>query len=113
MLIKLGPAVAGALMVLAPNADVSKNAMGRGVDVYVPKNAVIARNGKRIELEPEHRQFLRGVYVLNPGTVADLLYDDTVVMMQFANEDAGAVSYKFRVPRALLPRSWFSPTMWE
>jgi hypothetical protein len=54
-------AVAGALLVLPPNASASENVTSRCVDVLVPKNAVIARNRIGIELTPEQWQFLRGV----------------------------------------------------
>ena len=72
MLVKLILSVAGALWVLPPDACASENVTSGCVNVSVPKNAVIARNGKWIELTPEQWQFLRGVYVMNPQTPAGL-----------------------------------------
>lgn len=92
MLSKLSLAVASALIV-PPNACASENAMSRCVDVHIPKIAIIARNGKCIELTSEQRQFLHGVYVLNREAPADPpCCDDKAVLRQLANHDGGMVS---------------------
>jgi hypothetical protein len=109
MLVKLSLAVAGVLMVLPPKA-LAENVTGRCVDVSVPKNAVMARNGKWIELTPEQWQFLRGVYVLNPETPAGLPYGDKAVLAQLDNVAGGLVFFidgdkactPMRAPPALL-----------
>ena len=68
MLVKLILGVAGDLWALPPNACASENVTSSCVDVSVPRNAVIARNGQWIELTSKQWQFLRSVYVLNPQT---------------------------------------------
>jgi hypothetical protein len=93
MLVKLFLAVAGALWVLPPDAWASENITSGCVDVSVPKNAVIARNGKWIELTPEQWQFLRGVYVLNPQTPAGLPYGDKAVLARLDNDAGGLVFF--------------------
>jgi hypothetical protein len=110
MLVKLSLAVAGVLMVLPPKALAGENVSGRCVDVSVPRNAVMARNGKWIELTPEQWQFLRGVYVLNPETPAGLPYGDKAVLAQLENVAGGLVFFidggkactPMRAPPALL-----------
>jgi hypothetical protein len=93
MWIKLSLAVAGALMVLPANAFASENVANHCVDVSVPKNAVIARNGKWIALTREQWEFLRGVYVLNPETPAGLPYGDRAVLAQLDNDSGGLVFF--------------------
>jgi hypothetical protein len=80
MLVKLILGVAGALWALPPNACASENVTSSCVDVSVPRNAVIARNGQWIELTSKQWQFLRGVYVLNPQTPPGLPYGDKAVL---------------------------------
>ena len=113
MLIKLSLAVVGALMVLPPNACAVENSASRCVDVSLPKNAVIARNGKWIELTPEQWQFLRGVYALNPETPPGLPYGDKAVLAQVDNDSGGLVFFidgkKACTPMRAPPRrSWRS-----
>ena len=111
MLIKLNLPVVGALMVLPPNACAAENnSASRCVDVSLPKNAVIARNGKWIELTPEQWQFLRGVYAVNPETPPGLPYGDKAVLAQVDNYAGGLVFFvdgkkactPMRAPPALL-----------
>jgi hypothetical protein len=93
MLVKLSLAVAGALMVLPPNARAAENVASQCVDVSVPKNAVMAHNGKWIELTPAQWQFLRGVYVLDPETPTGLPYGDKAVLAQLDNHAGGIVFF--------------------
>jgi len=93
MFIKLSLAVVGALMVLPPNACAAENSASRCVDVSSPKNAVIARNGKWIELTPEQWQFLRGVYAVNPETPPGLPYGDKAVLAQVDSDSGGLVFF--------------------
>ena len=110
MLIKLSFAVVGALMVPPPNACAAENSASCCVDVSLPKNAVIARNGKWIELTPEQWQFLRGVYALNPETPPGQPYGDKAVLAQVDNDSGGLVLFiggkkactPMRAPPALL-----------
>ena len=110
MLIKLSLTVVGALMVLPPNACAAESSASRRVDVSLQKNAVIARNGKWIELTPEQWQFLRGVYALNPETPPGLPYGDKAVLAQVGNDAGGLVCFivgkktctPMRAPPALL-----------
>jgi len=93
MLVKLSLAVAGALMNLPPKACAAENAKSRCVDVSVPKNEVIARNGKRIELTPKQWQFLRGVDALNPEAPPSLPYGNKAVQAQVDNDAGGLVFF--------------------
>ena len=94
MLIKLSLAVVGALIVLPPNACAAENSASRCVDVAsLSKNAVIARNGKWIELTPEQWQFLRGVYAVNLETPLGLPYGDKAVLAQVNNDSGGLVFF--------------------
>jgi len=102
MLIKLSLAVVGALMVLPPNACAAVNSASPCVDVSLPKNAVIARNGKWIELTPEQWQLLRGVYAVNPETPPGLPYGDKAVLAQVDN-DAGGLVFFIDVKKACTP----------
>jgi hypothetical protein len=70
MWVKVSLAVADALMILPPNACASENVTSRCVDICVRRNAIIARNGKWIELKSEQGQCLRDV--LNPETPTGL-----------------------------------------
>jgi hypothetical protein len=67
MLVKLILGVAGALWALPPNACASENVTSSCVDVSVPRNAVIARNGQWIELTSKQWQFLRSVLRFEPA----------------------------------------------
>ena len=110
MWVKLSLAVAGALMVLPPRACASQTPTSRYVDLSVPKNAVIARNGKWIELTSEQWQFLRGVYALNPETPEGLPYGDRAVLARLDGNAGGLVFFidgdkactPMRAPPALL-----------
>ncbi len=110
MLNKLSLAVAAALLVVPPKALAGENVAGRCVDVTVPRNAIMARNGKWIELTPEQWQFLRGVAVLNPETPPGLPYGDKAVLAQLENVAGGLVFFidgdkactPMRAPPALL-----------
>ena len=110
MWVKLSLAAAGALMVLPPRACASQTPTSRCVDLSVPKNAVIARNGQWIELTSEQWQFLRGVYALNPETPEGLPYGDRAVLTRLDGNAGGLVFFidgdkartPMRAPPALL-----------
>lgn len=63
------------------------------VDIAVPKGAIMARDGKWIELTPEQWQFLRGVYVVNPQTPPGLPYGDKAVLAQVDGNAGGMVFF--------------------
>jgi hypothetical protein len=90
---KLGLALAGALLILPAKVCAAQNVSSHCIDLSVPKNAVIARNGKWIELTPEQWEFLRGVYVLNPQTASGLPYGDKAVLARLDNEAGGLVFF--------------------
>jgi hypothetical protein len=110
MWVKLSLAVAGALMILPPKACAGDNVTNRCVDLSVPKNAVIARNGKWIELTSKQWQFLRSVYALNPDTPEGLPYGDKAVLARLDSNAGGLVFFidgnkactPMRAPPALL-----------
>jgi hypothetical protein len=90
---KLCLAIAGALLILPAKVCAAQNVSGQCIDLSVPKNAVIARNGKWIELTPEQWEFLRGVYVLNPQTASGLPYGDKAALARLDNEAGGLVFF--------------------
>ena len=102
MLVKLILGVAGDLWALPPNACASENVTSSCVDVSVPRNAVIARNGQWIELTPQQWQFLRGVYVLNPQTPSGLPYGDKAVLARL-DKDAGGLVFFIDGDKACTP----------
>ena len=82
----------------------------RCVDVSVPKDAIMARNGRWIELTPEQWQFMRGIYAMNPQTPAGLPYGDKAVLAQVEGDSGGMILFidgdkactPMPVPRELL-----------
>ena len=100
MWVKLSLAVAGALMILPPKACAGENVTNRCVELSVPKNAVIARNGKWIELTSKQWQFLRGVYALNPDTTQGLPYGDKAVLAR-ARQQCRRLSVLYRRQQGL------------
>ena len=93
MWVKLSLVVAVALAILPPKVCASENAASHCVDLSVPKNAVIARNGKWIELTSDQWQFLRGVYALSPQTPAGLPYGDKAVLARLDGNENGLVFF--------------------
>ena len=71
MLTKLCLAIVGGLMVL-PQMARADSFTSVCVDASLPKLVIAARNGKWTELTPEQWQFLRGVYVNEPGNARGL-----------------------------------------
>ena len=93
MLNRLCLAFAATLAVLPQMAFASDGAVSRCVDVSVPKQAIVARNGKWIELTPEQWEFLRGVYVMNPETPAGLPLGDKAVLAEVDGRSGGVVFF--------------------
>jgi hypothetical protein len=88
---KASLAFVGALMVLPQFAAAETSS--RCVDVSVPKQAIIARNGRWIELTSEQWQFMRGIYAMNPQTPAGLPYGDKAVLAQVDGNNGGMVFF--------------------
>jgi hypothetical protein len=93
MLNKICLAFAGALTVLPQLAFAADSAASRCVNVSVPKDAIMARNGRWIELTPQQWEFLRGVYVVNPETPPGLPYGDKAVLAQVDGNAGGLVFF--------------------
>src|ERR1700733_7765727 len=93
MLNKLCLAVVGALTILPQITFAADNPTSRCVDGSVPKGAIMARNGKWIELTSEQWQFLRGIYAMNPQTPAGLPYGDKAVLAQVDGNTGGLVFF--------------------
>ena len=93
MLNKICLAFVGALTLLPQLAFPADNTATRCVDIAVPKDAITARHGKWIELTPEQWQFLRGIYVVNPGTPPGLPYGDKAVLAQVDGNAGGLVFF--------------------
>jgi hypothetical protein len=94
MLNKACLALVGALTVLPQvvlAADSSSSS--RCIDISVPKDAIMARNGKWIELTTEQWQFMRGIYAMNPETPAGLPYGDKAVLAQVDGNKGGMVFF--------------------
>ncbi|MGD0722799.1 MAG: hypothetical protein ABR970_17320 [Roseiarcus sp.] len=91
MLNKASLAFIGALTVLPQLAAAETSS--RCVDVSVPKQAIIARNGRWIELTSEQWQFMRGIYAMNPQTPAGLPYGDKAVLAQVEGNNGGMVFF--------------------
>jgi hypothetical protein len=93
MLNKLCLAFVGALTV-APQLAFAADFSSRCVDIAVPKGAIMAREGGRwIELTPEQRLFLAGIYAMNPATPAGLPYGDKAVLAQVEGNSGGLVFF--------------------
>ena len=93
MLNKISLAIVGALTVLPQLALAAESNASRCVNVSVPKDAIMARNGKWIELTPQQWEFLRGVYVVNPETPPGLPYGDKAVLAQVDGNAGGLVFF--------------------
>ena len=93
MLNKICLAFVGALTVLPQLASAADNNASRCVNVSVPKDAIMARNGRWIELTPQQWEFLRGVYVVNPETPPGLPYGDKAVLAQVDGNAGGLVFF--------------------
>jgi hypothetical protein len=63
------------------------------IDISVPRQEVIARHGKWIELTPDQWQFLRGIYAMNPETPPGLPFGDKAVLAQIDGRPAGLVFF--------------------
>jgi hypothetical protein len=90
---KICLAFVGALTVLPQQAFAADNNASRCVNVSVPKDAIMARNGRWIELTPQQWEFLRGVYVVNPETPPGLPYGDKAVLAQVDGNAGGLVFF--------------------
>jgi len=86
--------VALAALTIAPQPALSADDMVRWcVDVAVPHDEIVARDGKWIELTPDQWQFLRGVYAMNPQTPPGLPYGDKAVLARTKDNAAGLVFF--------------------
>jgi hypothetical protein len=93
MLNKICLAFVGALTVLPQLALAADSGASRCVNISVPKDAIMARNGRWIELTPQQWEFLRGVYVVNPETPPGLPYGDKAVLAQVDGNAGGLVFF--------------------
>jgi hypothetical protein len=92
MLTKAHLAFLGALAVF-PQIAFAADGASRCVDVSVPKQAIIAHNGRWIQLTPEQWQFMRGIYAMNPQTPAGLPYGDKAVLAQVDGNNGGMIFF--------------------
>jgi len=93
MLSRASLVMLGALTI-APQPALSADDMARWcVDVSVPRDEIVAHNGKWIELTPDQWQFLRGVYAMNPQTPPGLPYGDKAVLARINDNTAGMVFF--------------------
>jgi hypothetical protein len=90
---KICLAFVGALTVLPQAAFAADSTASRCVNISVPKDAIMARKGRWIELTPEQWQFLRGVYVVNPETPPGLPYGDKAVLAEVDGNAGGLVFF--------------------
>jgi hypothetical protein len=74
-------------------AFADQNLASHCVDVSVPRNEVVARNGKWIELTPDQWQFLRGVYAMDSESAPELPYGDKAALAQIAGNSDGLVFF--------------------
>lgn len=93
MLNKAWFAFVGVLTILPQVAFAADSPASRCIDVSVPKSAIMARNGKWIELTPEQWEFMRGIYAMNPETPAGLPYGDKAVLAQVDGNNGGMVFF--------------------
>jgi hypothetical protein len=93
MLNKVIFVILSALIVLPSSAFAAGDSTGDCVDVSVPKATITAHNGKWIELTSDQWQFLRGIYVVNPGTPPGLPYGDRAVLAQIEGKAGGLVFF--------------------
>ena len=84
-------ALAGALAALPQVVAAAESA--QCVDVSVPKHAIEARNGKWIQLTPEQREFLRGIYAMNPLTPPGLPYGDKAALARVDGNSGGLIFF--------------------
>jgi hypothetical protein len=80
------------LLAISPVAWAADDAT-RCVDISVPHDAFISRNGTWIELTPDQWQFLRGIYVMNPQTPPGLPYGDKAVLARMKGSESGLVFF--------------------
>ena len=67
-----------------------------------PKGAIVERGGSWVEVTPEQRLFLAGVYALNPGTPPGLPFGDKAVIAKI-KEDPGALIFFIDGDKACTP----------
>jgi hypothetical protein len=102
--------ILGALSAPSQIAFAEQSLTDHCVDISVPRNEVVARNGKWTELTPDQWQFLRGIYAMDPETPPGLPYGDKAVLAQIAGNSEGLVFFidgdkactPMRAPPALL-----------
>jgi hypothetical protein len=110
MLNKACVAVVAALVALPHACLAADEPASACVNVSAPKNAIMARHGRWIELTSAQWQFLRGVYVVNPNTPPGLPFGDKAVLAQVEGKPGGLVFFidgemactPMEIPQALL-----------
>jgi hypothetical protein len=85
--------VLAALSVPPQIALAAQNLTSLCIDISLPRQEVIARHGKWIELTPDQWQFLRGIYAMNPETPPGLPYGDKAVLAQIEGKPDGLVFF--------------------
>jgi hypothetical protein len=85
--------VLAALSVPPQIALAAQNLTSLCIDISLPRQEVIARHGKWIELTPDQWQFLRGIYAMNPETPPGLPYGDKAVLAQIEGKTDGLVFF--------------------
>jgi hypothetical protein len=86
-------AVIVGLVAFSEGALASDDASPRCADVSKPKATVAAHHGQWIELNAAQWEFLRGVYVMNPGTPPGLPYGDRAAVARFDGDSRGIVFF--------------------
>lgn len=81
------------LVAFSEGALASDDASPRCVDVSKPKATVAAHHGHWVELNAAQWEFLRGVYVMNPGTPPGLPYGDHAALARFDGDPRGIVFF--------------------
>lgn len=98
----------GASPSLAAEAAISRPS--RCADSSIISGAMAAGGGKWVEMTKEQRQFLGGVYAMNPETPAGLPYGDKAFLAQLPKDDGGLIFFvdgskactPMRAPKELL-----------
>ena len=93
MLSKACLALLAALTIPSQVANSAENVANRCIDASVPREEILAHNGKWIELTPDQWQFLRGIYAMNPETPPGLPYGDKAVLAEIQDNAGGLVFF--------------------
>jgi len=93
MLSKASLAILACLVTSPHSVLAAETRISPCIDISVPRDQFIARDGSWVELTSDQWQFLRGVYAMNPETPPGLPYGDKAVLARVKGNADGLVFF--------------------